>query len=88
MGAYHQSELPILFGTHGNYRGSSTKYEVAVSEALQDAWVAFARNPKNLAMQQWPRSTPDGDAVRVFGGGNGIVAVNGVGTLKAYQDQC
>ncbi|KAF2706438.1 acetylcholinesterase [Pleomassaria siparia CBS 279.74] len=67
MGAYHQSELPLLFGTHGNYRGSSTKYENAVSVAMQDAWRAFADNPQDgLKGEDWPRYTPTRDIFRSF----------------------
>jgi cholinesterase len=88
MGAYHQSELPMLFGTHGNYRGPSTKHEIAVSEAMQDAWRAFAADPKRgLAGQNWPQYTPNRDAVRSFGE-NGTVGRNAVGELKIYEDQC
>ena len=88
MGAYHQSELPLLFGTHGNYRSPSTKYEIAVSKAMQDAWRAFANDPPNgLAGQQWPQFTPNRDIVRWFGGGS-AVARNAVGELKTYEDQC
>jgi carboxylesterase type B len=88
LGAYHGSELPLLFGTHGNYRGSSTEYEIAVSKAMQDAWRAFANNPEHgLAGQLWPPSTPNRDVVRWFGE-NGTVARNGVDDLKVYQEQC
>ena len=88
MGAYHQSELPLLFGTHGNYRGPSTKYEVAVSEAMQDAWRAFANNAQHgLVGQGWPQFTLNHTVVRLFGD-NGTVARNGVDVLKMYEDQC
>lgn len=88
MGAYHQSELPLLFGTHGNYRGSSTKYEIAVSEAMQDAWRAFADDPRNgLEAEGWPNFSLESDVVRWFGE-NGTVTRNGVGDLKVYEDQC
>lgn len=88
MGAYHQSELPLLFGTHGNFRGRSTGYEIAVSEAMQDAWRAFANDPESgLKEQKWPRFTLNRDAVRWFGD-NGIVVRNGFGDLKKFEDQC
>jgi cholinesterase len=88
MGAYHQSELPQLFGTHGNYRGPSTEYEIAVSKAMQDAWRAFANDPQHgLAGQHWPQFTLDSDVVRSFGD-NGTVARNGIGDLKIYEGQC
>ena len=60
----------MLFGTHDNYRGASTKYEIAVSEAMQDTWRAFANDPhRGLAGQQWDGFTPNRDAVRWFGDG-------------------
>lgn len=86
MGAYHGSELPMLFGTHGNYRGNSTEFEIAVSTAMQDAWVAFASNPEDLAGQQWPQFTADSDVVRSFG--NGTAAQNEIGSLTLYEAQC
>ncbi|KAF2690730.1 carboxylesterase [Lentithecium fluviatile CBS 122367] len=86
MGAAHSSELPMLFGTHGNYRGASTPYEIAVSEAMQDAWRAFANNPTSI-WQNWPAYTPDHDVMRVFGD-NGTVAQNAVDLLKTSEDQC
>jgi acetylcholinesterase len=46
MGAYHSSELPMLFGTHGDFRGESTGFEKALSGTMQDLWVAFARDGK------------------------------------------
>lgn len=45
MGAYHAAELPMVMGTHPNFRGASTPAEEATSEAMQDAFAAFARDP-------------------------------------------
>lgn len=88
MGAYHQSELPLLFGTHGNYRRASTKLETAVSEAMQDAWRAFAEDQETgLAGLGWAQFSSNHDAIRVFGG-NGTVAWDTVGELKSYEDKC
>ncbi|KAI7482988.1 acetylcholinesterase [Hortaea werneckii] len=71
MGAYHSSELPMLFGTHPNFRGPSTPLEYATSHAFQDAYVAFARDPEHgLAMQDWQQYSRLGeDTVREFGAG-------------------
>lgn len=44
LGAFHSSELPMLFGTHLNFRGESTELEYETSHAMQDAWAAFARD--------------------------------------------
>lgn len=71
MGAYHSSELPLIMGTHPNYRGPSTPLEYATSHAMQDAWVAFASDPCNaLEGQQWPVYEQLGTKeVREFGAG-------------------
>jgi cholinesterase len=34
----------MLMGTHPNFRGNSTPFEYATSHAMQDAWVAFAKD--------------------------------------------
>ena len=45
FGAYHSSELPLLFGTHDEYRTRSTKFEWEVSYAMQALWLSFAEDP-------------------------------------------
>ncbi|KAL1301936.1 hypothetical protein AAFC00_002395 [Neodothiora populina] len=45
LGAYHCSELPLIFGTEGDYRGPATSLEAATSKAMQDRWLAFAKDP-------------------------------------------
>lgn len=69
MGAYHGSELPILMGTHPNYRGNSTPEEYETSFAFQDAYVAFASDPENgLAGQNWKQYVTLGsEMARGFG---------------------
>lgn len=69
MGAYHGSELPILMGTHPNFRGNSTPEEYETSFAFQDAYVAFASDTENgLEGQNWQQYTSLGiDQVRGFG---------------------
>jgi len=71
MGAYHSSELPMLMGTHPDYRGNSTPFEYETSAAFQDAYVAFAADPVNgLAAQGWvPYAQLGSDGVREFGAG-------------------
>jgi hypothetical protein len=46
-GAYHGSELPLIFGTAGDYHGESTIYEDIVSITIQNLWLEFAKNPYN-----------------------------------------
>ncbi|KAL1890341.1 hypothetical protein Sste5346_008343 [Sporothrix stenoceras] len=44
IGASHSAELPLIFGTHWEYRGNSTEFEWQVSATLQELWLSFARN--------------------------------------------
>jgi len=71
MGAYHAGELPMLMGTHPDFRGPSSALEYATSQAFQDAYVAFARDPVNgLKGLDWvPYSQLGSDEVREFGKG-------------------
>ncbi|KAF2684071.1 para-nitrobenzyl esterase [Lentithecium fluviatile CBS 122367] len=65
-GAFHSSELPLVFGTHDLLRGPSTPFEIAVSEKMQDYWVAFAEDPVNgLPKMGWNAYEPTGDAVLI-----------------------
>lgn len=72
-GAYHQADMPLVFGTHSIARGNSTPLEFAVSEAMQDYWLAFAENPvKGLPDAGWEAYEPAGEAV-LFGWENKAV---------------
>ncbi|EME40266.1 hypothetical protein DOTSEDRAFT_179278 [Dothistroma septosporum NZE10] len=86
QGAYHSSELPLLFGTHPNYRGKSTELEYETSWAMQDAWVAFAKDPKHgLKSQGWePYDKLGSKKVREFGAG---VAAKDV-SVAAFEKKC
>lgn len=46
-GAYHCADLPLVFGTAGDYHGASTPFEVEVGKVMQDLWVQFANDPHN-----------------------------------------
>ncbi|KAK8214673.1 carboxylesterase [Phyllosticta capitalensis] len=86
MGAYHESELPLLFGTHADFRGNSTPFEYEVSHTMQDTWVAFARDPENgLDRLGWPAYAAKDGQVRKF-------AVDGVlaqmGNVSAVEAEC
>jgi carboxylesterase type B len=45
FGAYHSSELPLVFGTHYEYGGPSTSFEWDVSYAMEALWLSFAEDP-------------------------------------------
>lgn len=50
MGAYHASDLPMLFATHQDYangEGPSTDFEFAVSERMEDMLLAFMIYPES-----------------------------------------
>ncbi|KAF2226117.1 Alpha/Beta hydrolase protein [Elsinoe ampelina] len=67
MGAYHSSELPLIMGTFGDHRGRGTPFQSATSQAMQDAYLAFAEDPEGgLAGRGWERY--ESGLVQVFGG--------------------
>lgn len=49
LGAYHSSEIPLVFGTYP--RANTTTQEYALAEFLQTTWARFAKNP--LAGPGW-----------------------------------
>ncbi|KAL4910529.1 hypothetical protein BDW74DRAFT_172000 [Aspergillus multicolor] len=67
-GAYHTSELPLLFGTFTQYGWAENSIpsvlEYATAAKWQDFYVAFARDPRNaLPDAGWPAWRPDGSAL-------------------------
>lgn len=80
MGAYHSSELPLIFGTYGDFRGNGTDFQRATSEAMQDMYLAFALDPEEgLARMGWPKYSSG--RIEVFGNGN----MNG-SAVAAYSE--
>ncbi|KAE8422706.1 Alpha/Beta hydrolase protein [Aspergillus pseudocaelatus] len=60
LGAYHSSDVPIIFGTYNNtpVQPPSSPAEVTASKYIQGAWVAFAKDPWNgLNNYGWPQFT-------------------------------
>ncbi|KIW45062.1 uncharacterized protein PV06_03481 [Exophiala oligosperma] len=45
MGAYHDTDLPMLFGTYNDFRGAGPGFEGRVSQKLQDLVLAFMKDP-------------------------------------------
>ncbi|KAK2598351.1 hypothetical protein N8I77_011771 [Diaporthe amygdali] len=70
VGAAHSSELPLLFGTHYEYRGNSTEFEWETSYGLEALWLSFASNssadPTDGASITWPKYSEDTDSLAVF----------------------
>ncbi len=59
QGAIHAMELPFVFGTLGTALGltaGDTPAAHALSDAVQDAWLGFARTgrPKSAKLPDWP----------------------------------
>ncbi|KAK7984673.1 hypothetical protein PG988_002295 [Apiospora saccharicola] len=73
LGAMHSSDLPLIFGTHYQFRGNSTELEWQTSYAMEEMWVAFATDSsKDPAMSNglaWPKYSLDGETVVLFGNG-------------------
>ncbi|KAL9095027.1 MAG: hypothetical protein Q9165_002629 [Trypethelium subeluteriae] len=64
QGAYHSSELPLIFGTSGIVRGASTPFELAVSKQMQHYYLDFISDPVNgLNKAGWPEYKPGGQAL-------------------------
>ena len=76
----------MLFGTHPNYRGESSRLEWATSHAMQDAWLAFAKDPeRGLQQQGWKTYGALGErSVRKFGDGRPAKDVS----LKEMEALC
>lgn len=88
MGAFHGSELPLIFGTHGDYRGNSTAFEYASSHAMQDAYLAFISDPVNgLASVGWPAYEKAGGLIRQFADMTNYTAAHDT-TLVGIETEC
>jgi len=56
LGAYHASELPLLFGTFN--RSTATAAEAELSQSLQAAFANFIKDPVNSPAPNWPAYEP------------------------------
>jgi carboxylesterase type B len=75
LGAYHSSDIPIMFGTHDilTKYGKSSDFEIAVSHAMQDNMVAFAADPwHGLEKLDWYNANTSGK-VAEFGADRHVV---------------
>ncbi|KAF7560691.1 hypothetical protein G7046_g3456 [Stylonectria norvegica] len=86
LGAYHASELPIVFGT-SNLSGENTANETALSSYMQGAWAAFAKDPaKGLKGLGWPLYDADEKTLVMLGLNGTTTALYAKGT--AYDGGC
>lgn len=62
-GAYHGSEMPMVFGSTEHFRNvSDTSEEAKVVESMMSAWAAFARDPEcGLGRLGWPEFHEKGE---------------------------
>jgi para-nitrobenzyl esterase len=68
-GALHATEIPFVFGTvRAKYEDATTKEDVALSDAANAYWVAFAKSgaPNAPGLPEWPRFTAEGDTIMEF----------------------
>jgi carboxylesterase type B len=82
MGAYHASDLPMLFGTYDAARGNGTELEIETSQTMEDFLFAFVSDPingpKGLGWVPFDASAPDGGTMLRFGGdGKAVQNVSG-----------
>ncbi|QDS68445.1 hypothetical protein FKW77_010812 [Venturia effusa] len=68
-GAYHSSELPVLFEVPSPSRGKSSELEIALGHRMQDLHLAFATDPSSLLDLGWPTYNPNGSLL-AFGKDN------------------
>lgn len=88
MGAYHSSELPMIFGTYADVGGDGTRFQKDTSEVMQDLWLAFARDPENgLSNAGWPKYGEG--SVEILGGKQNGTLITHYATPKAgIEDAC
>jgi para-nitrobenzyl esterase len=68
-GALHATEIPFVFATvKAKYEGAATPEDLAVGEAMNAYWVAFAKSgdPNGDGRPGWPRYTAGTDEIMDF----------------------
>jgi hypothetical protein len=68
-GAYHASEVPIVWGTSADVSGDvDTPEEAAISSYMRKIWTSFAKDPRNglqaLGLKQYDPN-PNGESASV-----------------------
>jgi carboxylesterase type B len=86
LGAYHSSELAMIFDT-ADYRGPNAELEEETIKYMQGAWVAFAKDPVNgLSNYGWPVYNPEGDTLVQLGYQGNAGAV--IAASDKYDETC
>lgn len=66
LGAYHVSDLPMVFGTYG-LEGPATTFEAQVSQRMQDLYLEFIKDPaEGLERAGWPAATGKSDEADIM----------------------
>ncbi|KAJ6024495.1 hypothetical protein N7540_005292 [Penicillium herquei] len=81
LGAFHWSDLLMIFGTYMTEKGEITDLEVATSETMQDHFLAFLKDPWTVSSTVgWPAfnaSAPDGGLILEFGNQSTVKNITG-----------
>ena len=80
MGPYHASDLPMIFGTHPDFRVNSTQFEFEVSNTMEEYLFAFMKDPINGPVSVGWKSYADGGMLR-FGADGKVVQNVGVNAV-------
>ncbi|KFA73865.1 hypothetical protein S40288_00884 [Stachybotrys chartarum IBT 40288] len=74
LGAYHNAETPLIFGTYGllDHIAPTTDFQVEVSHSMQDHILSFVQDPYNGPQREFgwepmDTSAPDGGYLLRFG---------------------
>lgn len=93
LGSCHALELPFVFGTlrHpviGVFAGSGEE-ALALSDAIQAAWVSFARSgdPSAPELGRWPRYEPVRRATMVLGARREVVEAPGEEERRFWEER-
>ena len=87
--AFHASEIPLVFGTSSaSPFGPPTADQNLLSQYMQGAWVAFARDPQNgLTNFGWPRYNPNTNSLAILGSSSNQTGVT-FSSGSAYDSGC
>jgi cholinesterase len=91
-GAYHGSELPLVFGTPKakekiNTPSTDTPEEAALTKEMMTTWAAFAKDPENgLTNLGYPLYDPKKETLIKFGFKGG--AATTFGNVDEYDAEC
>lgn len=85
------AELPLLFGTHFEYRGNSTEFEWETSYGMEALWLSFASNssadPNDGVSVTWPKYSEDTDSLAVFAANDTWVQFSDPGGVWVCADE-